>query len=98
VVCDANDPSASVVVEGTIARVAPLAGAEAALPTSLPGLYAAEGLWYDALAASANLKQQNNSTAWNTLLDAVELSDLIPMPLLTDSDTATEQSVSQIPQ
>jgi hypothetical protein len=94
VVCDVNDPSANVVVEGTIARVAPLAAVEQAIPASLPSLYAAEGLWYDALDASASLKLQDDTTAWNTLLDAVDLNDFITVPLLTESVSGEEQILS----
>jgi hypothetical protein len=84
IVCDAADPSADVVVEGYVQRVSPLAEVAETTPAELPALYAEQGLWYDALAASAMLKTDDRGTsAWNTLLDAVELNELISLPLLT---------------
>ncbi|MDB9529437.1 DUF928 domain-containing protein [Oscillatoria sp. CS-180] len=83
VICDENDPSADVVVEGYVERVAPIAAADEASPTVLPAIYAEEGLWYDAVNASAELKEDGSSTEWETLLEAVELDDLIAVPLLT---------------
>jgi len=85
IMCDADDPSGDVVVEGQISRVAAPAEATDASPTALPSIYSAAGLWIDALAASAELKRdQNDAVAWNTLLTAVELDDLITEPLLAD--------------
>ena len=99
IVCDPTDPSADVVVEGYMDRVAALPTAAQASTADLPGLYAEAGLWYDAIAASAQLKLEKDSAAWNILLDAVELDQLIPIPLLpTDSDDALEQTTSQLNQ
>jgi hypothetical protein len=99
VVCDVMDPSADIVVEGYVGRVSPLAIEEGTPPATLPMLYADAGLWYDALAASANLKTNNVSTIeWNTLLDAVDLNQLIPLPLLSTEVTPInlEPTASQI--
>lgn len=98
VVCDPADPSADVVVEGYVGRVAPLVTTAEAELAELPALFASEGLWYDALTASAALKADNSTSEWNTLLDAVGLNELIPLPLLTDDLTpmASEQTVSQL--
>jgi len=84
VICNPADPSADVVTEGQIARVDPLVAATNATASELPALYAEAGLWYDAIAASAQLKQTaENSNDWNALLDAVELDALIPADLLS---------------
>jgi len=99
VVCDTADPSADLVVEGYVQRVAPLAEAAETQPAGLPALYASEGVWYDALAASAALKANNGSTSeWNTLLDAVDLNELIPLPLLTSDfvPSASEQTAIRV--
>lgn len=92
VICDPFDPSADVVTEGQIARVEPLAAATDTLPTALPALYAEAGLWYDALAASAALKQDDRTSEWNTLLAAVDLNDLIPVELLRASPSPAARS------
>lgn len=90
VVCDPADPSADIVTEGQIARVEPLVAPPQATAAELPAIYAEAGLWYDALTASAMLKQEADSTAdWNALLDAVELSDLIPVELLSAAPLTT---------
>jgi hypothetical protein len=84
VICDPADPSADVVAEGQIARVEPLATVTNATAAELPALYAEAGLWYDAIAASAQLKQDTESPDdWDALLDAVELDNLIPADLLS---------------
>ena len=86
VICNPADPSADVVTEGQIARVEPLEAATSATEVELPALYAEAGLWYDALAASAALKQDAEDTNdWNALLNAVELDDFIPVDLLSIS-------------
>lgn len=91
VVCDVNDPSADIVTEGYVQRVEPPAGSAAATPATLPAVYAEAGLWYDALAASAALRASDSAIAWNLLLEAVALNELIPLPLLTHEPSTTEQ-------
>jgi hypothetical protein len=87
--CDAEDPSASIVVGGTVARVEPSTELAAALvETSLEtrtALYAEAGLWHDALTASAQLGSTGNDETWTALLEAVELDDLAAVPLLADA-------------
>lgn len=85
IVCDPNaiDQSGNAVVEATVARVATPDGIEQASPADLPQLYAAAGLWHDALNASASLRHNNNAETWNALLTAVELDTLIPIPMLS---------------
>ncbi len=97
VVCnpDAIDQSANPVVEATVERIAPLPEAEQSASADLPRVYAEAGIWYDALAASAELRPSDNGASWNTLLNAVDLEGLILTPLLSE-DTAVEQSTSAI--
>lgn len=98
VMCNPADPSADAVTEGQIARVEPLAVATEATEAELPAVYAEAGLWYDALAASAMLKQEADSTTdWNALLNAVELGDLIPVDLLSANPLATVSVVETTP-
>ncbi|MEM1290248.1 MAG: DUF928 domain-containing protein [Cyanobacteria bacterium P01_H01_bin.162] len=87
VVCDETDPSADVVTEGFIERIDARVVAPTTPAAALPALYAVEGVWYDALAASAALKQDDSSADWNALLEAVALDQLIPAELLTTEPT-----------
>jgi len=89
VICDPTDPSADVVTEGQIARVAPVDSTDADT-AELPALYAEAGLWFDALAAAAALKQDDSPTSWRALLDAVELSELMTAELLTSTSRSSE--------
>jgi len=98
VTCDPTDPSADVVTEGLIARVASQVDTTDADMTELPALYAEAGLWFDALAASAALKQDDSPTAWNALLDAVELSELMAAELLTSTSLLSEPAPMAGPQ
>ena len=95
VVCDpdAIDQSANPVVEATVSRVAPLPEVTQSTSADLPRVYAEAGIWYDALTASANLRQADNNASWNTLLNAVDLEGFILMPLLSE-DASSEQALS----
>ncbi|MGD1908389.1 MAG: DUF928 domain-containing protein [Leptolyngbyaceae cyanobacterium] len=98
--CNIEDPSANIVVGGTVARVAAPEAVETALPTAtaqqLPEIYAADGLWHDALAASAQLYQEtNDSLAWSALLRAVELDHLLEVPVLSSVALETETATAQ---
>ncbi|MEM9003883.1 MAG: DUF928 domain-containing protein [Cyanobacteria bacterium P01_F01_bin.86] len=96
VVCDpdAIDQSANPVVEAMVERVDPLPEVAQSAATDLPRVYAEAGIWYDALAASANLRQQDDGAAWNTLLNAVDLEGLILTPLLSEEASSEAQTVS----
>lgn len=94
VICNPADPSADIVTEGQIARVEPIATTPETPPAELPGLYAEAGLWFDALAASAVLKQDDSTAAWETLLEAVELAPLIPVELLSAAPVSETQPSS----
>ncbi|NJN22053.1 MAG: DUF928 domain-containing protein [Leptolyngbya sp. RL_3_1] len=92
IACDIEDPSANIVVGGTVARVAASEAVEEALatatPEQLPGIYASAGLWHDALAASAQLAQDtSDSVAWSALLTAIDLQHLLEIPVLSDKVT-----------
>ena len=69
--------------KGKLPASPPLADTTEVSMAELPALYAEAGLWVDALAASAALKQDDRPSEWNALLDAVELSELIAVELLS---------------
>ena len=98
VVCDpdAIDQSGNAVIETTVARVGAPSEADQAPTTDLPRIYAEAGLWYDALAASAALKQVNNTASWNTLLRSVSLERLIPISMLSEETSPETTGVSGI--
>ncbi len=87
VVCNVDDPSSSIVVEGTLRRIEPSASLSAALdtatPETLPSILAEAGIWHDALTTSAPLAANANGEAWKALLEAVDLGDLTTTPLLS---------------
>ena len=98
VVCDpdAIDQSANPVVEATVARVDSLPEVAQSAPEDLPRVYAEAGIWYDALSASADLRQLDDNAAWNTLLNAVNLEDLMLMPLISEEAASQSETVSAI--
>ena len=85
VVCEVGtaDRTGDVTIDSTVERVQPLVDSTQTARADLPRLYAEAGLWYDALAVSADLKQADNAAPWNTLLSAVELENLLPVPVLS---------------
>ncbi|NER78133.1 MAG: DUF928 domain-containing protein [Leptolyngbya sp. SIO1D8] len=98
IVCEevAADRTGDVTIDSMVERVAPVVDSAQSLASDLPGLYAEVGLWYDALDASATLKRADDAAAWNTLLTAVELELLLPVPVLSGDSTARESSASVI--
>lgn len=96
VVCDpdAIDQSANPVVEATVARVPEMPEATQSASADRPRIYAEAGIWYDALAASAELKRLEDNVAWNTLLSAIDLDGLILRPLLSNGEPSPEQTAS----
>jgi hypothetical protein len=89
VYCDPAKPSTSVFVEGTIQRVS----LDAALQNRLQGatpmeqvnLYAANGIWFEALNTLANLyrthsDQRSVATAWASLLQQAKLESVSQVP------------------
>lgn len=98
VVCDPTDPSADVVTEGQIARVAAQVDTADPEMTELPAQFAAAGLWFDALAAAAALKQGDRPADWNALLNAVELSEFRTAALLTSTSQGAAPAPIAVPQ
>jgi hypothetical protein len=91
VVCDPNDRASDITIQGNIQRVAVSSALanqlRSASPIDVPELYAAAGIWYDALASLAALNHLNpNDTSaqsgWSSLLSAVGLESLASEPLL----------------
>jgi hypothetical protein len=59
---------------------------EAATPIDRIALYAANGLWYDAIATLATLRRESPDNViatnqWTALLESVGLSEFAGMPL-----------------
>jgi hypothetical protein len=91
VYCDAKKSSSPVFVEGGIQRVA-LSGTIAqrlktASPQQKVDLYAASGIWYDALTLLADLRLANPAdpslqSSWAKLLRSVNLGDVVTAPLV----------------
>ncbi|MBD2459789.1 DUF928 domain-containing protein [Oscillatoria sp. FACHB-1407] len=90
--CDAAHPSASVFVRGSVQRIAPSSELEQQLSTATPlqqaSVYAANGIWYEALTLLATLKQHNpgdsrTSTAWTELLEQADLGAIAPAPIVS---------------
>lgn len=91
-------------IQGTIQRVQPsntlTEALKTAKPQELPTLYQQEGIWYEAISTLAELRRENpNEPAlieqWKSLLQSVELGDLIDFPLLaiTESNNSGETPV-----
>jgi Domain of Unknown Function (DUF928) len=89
VYCDSAKPSNSVFVKGTIQRVSLDAALQNRLQGSTPieqvNLYAANGIWFEALNTLANLYRLNPgerqlASAWGNLLQQVNLVSLVQVP------------------
>ena len=90
--CTPNDFSANLFIDSWIERVEPPAQVTAdlaAAPTEIDQatIYAEAGLWFEALDTLAALRIEQNAseatlTAWETLLDSVNLHSLIGIPLV----------------
>lgn len=85
-----SESVAATAVEGWVQRVAlnpPLAGQleQVAQPEQV-ALYAANGVWYEALTAAAQLRCTDpEDQHWAALLETVGLSNIAPEPLVTCS-------------
>jgi hypothetical protein len=91
VYCDAKKSSSPVFVEGGIQRVALSRAIAHQLTTASPqqkvDLYAAKGIWYDALTLLADLRLANPTdpsyqATWAKLLRSVNLGDVAAAPLV----------------
>ncbi len=89
--CDPEKPSASVFVQGSVQRVSlePVLQRQlaAATPRERVALYAANGIWHEAVTAIAELRraEPNDSTltaAWADLLRQVELEAIAQQPIV----------------
>lgn len=102
-VCDAVDRSGDILTEGWIQRIEP----DAALTTQLeqsadrehPALYAQSGIWYDALATLADLRQSPSDAAvfqtqWNNLLESVGLESFSDAPIGFDPEPEPDLTTS----
>lgn len=90
-ICDAEDRSGDVTTEGWIQRIEPDAALttklEAATAIERPSIYAASGVWYDAIDEVVELRQTEPrqggvQTQWQNLLKSVELQSLSNSPFL----------------
>jgi hypothetical protein len=102
-VCDEIDRSGDAYTEGWIQRVAPDAALVARLETAAasdrPAIYAAAGIWHDALTSLADLRRahpQNSSfvRGWRTLLNSVELANVADQPFVPCCEADGPQPVS----
>lgn len=93
--------SSSLVVKGTIQRTTLDAAVQQQLTTATPleraKLYAAKGIWYDALhtlAASyrSNRNDQPIATAWNTLLKQIGLASLAEKPFIASGKDVSNRN------
>ncbi|MDX2215153.1 MAG: DUF928 domain-containing protein [Oculatellaceae cyanobacterium bins.114] len=91
-ICDENDRSTDIGVEGRVQREtfdAELSRQiERTSPRDRPLLYARAGIWYDAVATLAQLRLENPTdpaiaTDWLRLLNSVDLERLAQQPILT---------------
>lgn len=89
--CDVDNPSAFVYVQGSIAKVSLDANIESQLSiannTEKVIIYAEQGIWYDAIALLAQLRQENPNdteieTMWVELLEQVNLAELASESML----------------
>ena len=90
-VCDNEDRSGDIVVEGWIERTQPsptlVQQLEKALQTERPNIYAQAGIWQDSLALLAELRRANPNDSnlalqWERLLKSVDLAPIVDKPLL----------------
>jgi len=83
--CKAQDPPAF--VEGWIQRISLNPGLKSQLEKATPrdrvALYAANGIWFEALSTASELRHHDpKDNSWTALLQAVGLNDLATEPIL----------------
>ncbi|MBD1881945.1 DUF928 domain-containing protein [Coleofasciculus sp. FACHB-T130] len=100
-VCDSEQRSLDVFVQGSIQRVPQTAQLDnqlrVATPNKRPDVYAEAGMWFDALTTLAELRRSNpNNSAysaeWEQLLKAVGLDNIAKEPLLPSMTTSASQT------
>ncbi len=91
IVCNPDQPSFNPFVEGVVQRVKPSTALvnqlKKASQRERPSIYAAAGIWQDAIASIAqqrctNPHDQDLVASWARLLESVQLSDFAAEPLL----------------
>ncbi|MBD2458158.1 DUF928 domain-containing protein [Nostoc sp. FACHB-87] len=91
VMCNSQDASTNPWVDGWVERTEAEASLSAALakaqPRKLPSIYAEAGIWYEALATSAQLRRSEPKNVrarvdWWTLLKSVNLNALASEPFV----------------
>lgn len=91
IVCSAESDDLNVLLDGSIQRVAESPALTDALksasPQDRPAIYAEEGVWFDAVANLAQLRQQNPNDStlaedWAALLQAAGLDGMVEVPLM----------------
>jgi len=96
IVCDESDRSADVFAEGWVRRIPLSTDLEEQLKVAPPAaqaeVYAAAGIWYDALDASAQVRCTNPdntslTTQWTDLLSSVGLEAIAEAPLSSTCET-----------
>jgi hypothetical protein len=89
--CDRKKPSTSVFVQGSVQRVSLDPTLQRQLETAIPreqvALYAANGIWYDALTNLVQLRQTHPEDAsliadWKSLLESVGLQAIAQQPIV----------------
>lgn len=105
-VCVEGDASANIRRSGWVQRVAPSATLVSSLqktaPRNRPNLYAAEGIWQEALTSLAELRRANPKDVrleadWADLLKAVGLSKIAKDPILPSlQPSGTNQATSSL--
>lgn len=103
IICNADERSRDIAVEGWVRRVALDPTLEAQLaqasPTQQVDLYAEAEIWHDALAALVQLRRNNPSDSavtqqWEKLLSAAGLSDLTQEALVPNLTAPQSQLTS----
>jgi hypothetical protein len=104
VYCNPDKPSEAVFVKGTVQRVAPnsvlINRLKSAPPLEQVNIYAAEGIWHEALNQlavlhRANPKNPQITSSWTSFLQQVDLANLATKPFV--SCCTAEQGMSDRP-
>jgi Domain of Unknown Function (DUF928) len=103
IACDNSDASNDMMTEGWVERVTPSPQLQAKLsgksPAEQASLYAAEGIWYDAVQILADLRRTQPTLAtqvnWQNLLQSVELNSLVTEPILPKDNTVPNVSATR---
>ena len=100
-VCDPEDRTGDIVIDGWIERVEPsqalLENIEKASEEERPSIYGKEGIWQETIATLAKLRLENPDDSnliarWEDLLSSVELGELAQYPLIRVRQTEAQAS------